>query len=291
MGNNKIIILLLLLLLIFSIILITKYFKIYGRTPEVIIDNIIMDDNDLIFSVEYTDNRLNKISNNDKYNIKISNLKIEYNDFSEIIYKINDISCDNEDINNTISMNLDNDKLKFNFHIKKNQLKKVEKLNLFIGKIEIYTDKNKIAFYKKQNISINIPEDSYNRKIKIYKAKYANDGSIDLKRFLFIVNEKYSSAYINFINSPIKETINSYNESTSIEDNLAIKNNSYIQDEKFNKYYQINGNDSNNGYHIGKEGYLLKCWRTFELPLSKATNKLSIYLQSQNKNIIIALED
>ena len=148
-----------------------------------------------------------------------------------------------------------------------------------------------MIFDEEQNISIDIPEESYNRKIKIYKAKYANDESVDLGSLVFIVNEEFSNAQIKFVHSFIKETMNEYNGTTSIEDNLAIKNDSYVQDEEFNKYYQINTNDSYNGYHIDEEGYLLECWRTFKLPLNKSTNNLSIHLSAKEKNIIIALED
>lgn len=294
-DKKKIIIICLLILLIVLIIAIcykvskNRNYKIH---PESNIYNITMDNNDIIFSVQYIDNKFYEVEDNIDYNIKISNMKLQYSDLSETIYESNQIVySNNTNMNNNVLINLSNNKLEIKFHIRKNNLKQVEKLNLFIGKIEIYTDKDTIIFDKEQNISINIPEDSYNRNIKIYKAKYANDESVDLGNLSFIVNKDYSTTEINFINSSIKETMSEYNEGTSIEDNLAIKNNSYIRDEKFNKYYQVNRNDSNNGYHISKEGYLLKCWRTFELPIDKATNILTIHLFSNNKNIIITLED
>lgn len=282
---KKIILVIVVVLVILSfIIVINKYFKVYKYIPKNDIENVIMDDNDLKFSIKYTDNKFNKIINSDSFNIKITDLKIMYDDLSETIYEVNEVIYDK----NNMSVDIDNSKILLNIHIRKNNLKQVKKLNLYIGKIEIYTNKERIIFSKEQNISINIPEDSYNRNLKLYKAKYANDESVDLESISLVVNKNHSTAEIDFINSSIKET----NDKTiSIEDNLAIKNNSYIRDDKLNKYYQLNSNDSNNGYQLSKEGYLLKCWRTFKLPIDKATNILTIHLISKKNNIVITLED
>lgn len=293
----KIILLVVILLIVLILLLIAIYYKTlknreYIIYPESSIANISMDNNDIIFSLEYIDNKFCQIKDSSDYNIKISNIKLQYSDLLETIYESEQIDYNNNtNMSNNVFVNLSDNKLEIKFHIRKNDLKQVERVNLFIGKIEIKFDSYKMIFAEKSNISINIPEESYNRKIKIYKAKYANDESVELGSLTFITKEEYSTAQIKFIHSTIKETMKEYDGTTSVEDNLAIKNDSYVQDEKFNQYYQEDTNDSYNGYLVNNEGYLLECWRTFKLPINESTDNLSIHLSTKEKNVIIALED
>lgn len=140
------------------------------------------------------------------------------------------------------------------------------------------------------NMDINVPEKFYNRNNIKYNIISCNNENIDknsIKAIVYNTGMKFSLE-MN-INNEINEKIKQYNGTGEIEDNLVIKNNAYVENEKGEKFYISAKSDGDGGY--GVEENKFKYWQTFNITSYDATQKLKVVLETgEGENIIINLQ-
>lgn len=303
---------------------------INSNGTEVKIDNLIMDDFNLSFTVnlkfkdEILVNEISSVYLPDMIIIDNENkiiycqdkntfdqycneneLSLKYKEFND--YNINSGS------NWFIKVkNLQDNSVDLVYNLYANNFPKSKEINLLFKQIEIEKDENsenKTIIKGDWKLNIEIPEEFYNREAIVYKVKNCSNPKINVTEAIvyntcmkftlttqeeLIYDPEDSEDVINQkISQKVDETREEYlkNVREGNYDNLNLfDSNPYVETSNGKRFYTTRNSSEDGGYSNDYMTGLVRYWQTFNLTKYDASQNLKVFLNYKEEDIIIELE-
>lgn len=303
---------------------------IESNGTEVKINNLLMDDMNLSFSIniKYKDIiKVNEISKaylpdmiivDDKNKIiycqdedtfynycKDNKLDFKYKEFNE-----NNI---NSSSNYFIKYrNYEDNSMEIVYNLFSNKFPNSKQLKIYFNKIEMEKnedEKNKIAMTGNWKLDIEIPEKFYNRQAIVYTVNNCSNTKINVTEAIVYntgmklsLNIQENLIYdINDDNETIQRKISEKVEALrnkAIQDSANGDFNSinpfkgvpYVETENGKRYYPSENSSEDSGYADDYKTGLITYWQTFNLTKYDTTENLKVYLNYNGEDIFIELE-
>lgn len=271
-----------------------------SKDAKIKVTDFVMDDMNLNISLNGKFNET--IDSSKLMRLKFININIK-DEENNIIFSQNDTTNINEkeilknDNDDTEKLNsssystyintINSNSIDFLININANDLPKSKTLKIQIEDISLSSENydREIRLKGVWNIDIEVPEKFYNRTSIKYNVVECNNKYVDKNSINAIVYNTGMKFSVEMeINDGIKETMNQYNGTGNIEENLSIKNNAYIENENGEKFYISAISDGDGGYGI--EDNRFKYWQTFNITKYNLTEKLKVVLETGKGDII-----
>ena len=176
---------------------------------------------------------------------------------------------------------------------------------MFLIKLSTICGKVNKNFYEKTviegdwNITVDLPEEMYNREEMIYSVKTCSKDNIIVTKAQ-ISNTGMKIELITKWGEPVYTEEDSeeekerkkeefFNNNHSVQ-NILIKN-EYVENDDGERFYPVvNSSDGNGGHNQMLNGFL-RYWQTFNLTKYNATDTLKVVLEKQGEIIEIELQN
>lgn len=303
---------------------------INSNGTEVKIDNLIMDDFNLSFTVnlKFKD----EISVNEISSVYLPDMIIIDNE-NKIIYCQDKNTFDQYCNENELSLkykefndyninsgsnwfikvkNLQDNSVDLVYNLYANNFPKSKEINLLFKQIEIEkgeNSENKTIIKGDWKLNIEIPEEFYNREAIVYKVKNCSNPKINVTEAIvyntcmkftlttqeeLIYDPEDSEDVINQkISQKVDETREEYlkNVREGNYDKLhSFTSNPYVQTSNGEKFYPTKNSSEDSGISNDYMTGLVRYWQTFNLTKYDASQNLKIFLNYKGEDIIIELE-
>lgn len=303
---------------------------IQSNNVETKIDNLIMDDFNLSFTLNFKfkdEIEVNKISDlylpdmiivdeenkiiycedENMFNqyCKENNLSLQYKNFND----------DNMNSGSNWSIkekNLQSNSINLVYNLYANHFPKSKKLTLYFNKIEIEKNensKNKLIINGNWRINTNIPEIFYNRNAIVYNMKTCTNPKINVTEAIvydtcmkFSLNTQEELIYKpedteEIINQKISEKVDEARDEylrnlrEGKNENRSIFNSDpYVQTSNGEKFYPTKNSSEDSGSSNDFMSGIVTYWQTFNLTKYETSPNLKVYLKYKGEDIIIELE-
>ncbi len=279
---------------------------IQSKSSEIKIDNLLMDDYNLDFTVNF------KLDNNldvDKIiNINIPDIIIVDDDNNVLYYKNKDDIKDypdnlkymNNAMNSYIKLRNSEDNLIYIvYNIFSSNFPKSKKITIQFNNIELYMNEKVIKLTGNWRIEVNIPEKFYNRENVILNVINCNDNTINVSKAVLSDTEmefefctKIEAVYDENDSDEVKKKkIDEYKKiykENFMKGNVFIKD-EYIVNEKGEIFYPCESNSENKMTHYSYNGEI-EHQQIFNINKYTMTNRIEVHFSFQGKDIVIELE-